>query len=94
MENVCNGVMINFLEHVEVKLNLNYSRRGDLEIKLTSPSGTETNLTHYRPSDSFFKQKVLQNWVVMTLHLWGETAKGEWKLTIKNSQTQNANKGW
>ena len=85
--------MINFLEHVEVKLNLNYSRRGDLEIKLTSPSGTETNLTHYRPSDSFFKQKVLQNWVVMTLHLWGETVKGEWKLTIKNSQTQNANNG-
>ena len=85
--------MINFLEHVEVKLNLNYSRRGDLEIKLTSPSGTETNLTHYRPSDSFFKQNVLQNWVVMTLHLWGETVKGEWKLTIKNSQTQNANNG-
>ena len=85
--------MINFLEYVEVKLNLNYSRRGDLEIKLTSPSGTETNLTHYRPSDSFFKQKVLQNWVVMTLHLWGETVKGEWKLTIKNSQTQNANNG-
>ena len=85
--------MINFLEHVEVKLNLNYSRRGDLEIKLTSPSGTETNLTHYRPSDSFFKQKVLQNWVVMTLHLWGETGKGEWKLTIKNSQTHRANNG-
>lgn len=93
MERVCNGVMIHFLEHVEVKLNLNYTRRGDLEIKLTSPSGTETNLTHYRLSDSFFKLKELKNWVVMTLHLWGETAKGEWKLTIKNSQTQRANKG-
>ncbi|PFX25080.1 Proprotein convertase subtilisin/kexin type 5 [Stylophora pistillata] len=93
MESVCNGVMIKFLEHVEVKLNLNYTRRGDLEIKLTSPSGTETNLTHYRLSDSFFKLKELKNWVVMTLHLWGETAKGEWKLTIKNSQTQRANKG-
>ena len=89
----CGGVVINYLEHVEVKVNLNYSRRGDLLIKITSPNGTVSNLTHYRMSDSFFKLKDL-NWVLMTLHLWGETAVGEWKLSLENSQTKHYNKGW
>ena len=89
----CGGVVINYLEHVEVKLSLNYSRRGDLLIKITSPNGTVSNLTHYRKSDSFFKLKDL-NWVLMTLHLWGETAVEEWKLSLENSRTKHYNKGW
>ena len=89
----CGGVVINYLEHVEVQVNLNYSRRGDLLIKITSPKGTVSNLTHYRKSDSFFKLKDL-NWVLMTLHFWGETAVGEWKLSLENSQTQHQNEGW
>ena len=89
----CGGVVINYLEHVEVKVNLNYSRRGDLLIKITSPKGTVSNLTHYRKSDSFFQLKDL-NWVLMTLHLWGETAAGEWKLSLENSQPQHHNEGW
>lgn len=94
MENACKGSVINYLEHVEVKVNLNYSRRGDLEMKVSSPMGTVSNLTHFRYADSRFKNKVLKNWVVMTLHLWGETAKGKWTLTLKNSQTKRAHKGW
>jgi len=93
MSKNCGGVVINYLEHVEVKVNLNYSRRGDLVIKITSPEGTVSRLTHYRTSDSFFKLKDL-NWVLMTLHLWGETAVGEWKLSLENSQAQHQNEGW
>ena len=93
MSDECGGVVINYLEHVEVHVNLNYSRRGDLLIKITSPKGTVSNLTHYRLSDSFFKLKDL-NWVLMTLHLWGETAVGEWKLTFEDSQPQHQNEGW
>ena len=94
MENACKGSVINYLEHVEVKVNLNYSRRGDLEMKVSSPSGTVSNLTHFRYADSRLKNKELKNWVVMTLHLWGETAKGKWTLILKNSQIKRANKGW
>jgi len=93
MSDECGGVVINYLEHVEVKVNLNYSRRGDLVIKITSPKGTVSRLTHYRLSDSFFKLKDL-NWVLMTLHLWGETAVGEWKLSFQDSQPQHQNEGW
>ncbi len=93
MSEYCGGDVVNYLEHVEVKVNLNYSRRGDLLIKITSPGGTVSSLTHYRKSDSFFKLKDLKNWTLMTLHLWGETAVGEWKLTLKNSQPQHAHEG-
>lgn len=34
---------INFLEHVEVLTNINYTRRGVLEVYLTSPSGKILN---------------------------------------------------
>ncbi len=86
------GDKINFLEHVEVAVNLNYSRRGDLLIKLTSPQGTVSNLTKYRMYDSSFGAKDL-NFVLMSLHFWGENAVGVWKLTLQNTQLYNINTG-
>jgi len=83
---------INFLEHVEVSVKLNYTRRGDLLIKLVSPQGTVSNLTHYRKRDSFYRLKDL-DWVLMTLHHWGENATGLWKLTLHNSQLNHINTG-
>jgi len=87
----CDGE-INFLEHIEVAVNLNYTRRGDLLIKLISPHETVSNLTYYRMYDSALGAKDL-NWVLMTLHHWGESAMGTWKLTLENSQLRNVNTG-
>ncbi|XP_044233888.1 proprotein convertase subtilisin/kexin type 4 isoform X4 [Ursus arctos] len=39
---------IRSLEHVQVRLSLSYSRRGDLEISLTSPMGTRSTLVAIR----------------------------------------------
>lgn len=39
---------IRSLEHVQVQLWLSYSRRGDLEISLTSPLGTRSTLVAIR----------------------------------------------
>ena len=86
------GSKINFLEHVEVAVNLNYTRRGDLLIKLISPQGTSSNLTHYRMVDSAGGATDL-NWVLMSLHYWGESAIGSWRLTLQNSQLHNHNTG-
>ena len=83
---------INYLEHVEVSVNLNYTLRGELLIKLKSPQGTVSNLTHYRIADAAFGAKDL-NWVLMTLHHWGENATGPWKLTMENSHPDHANTG-
>ena len=84
---------IKYLEHVVVRVNLNYTRRGDLLIKLLSPQGTVSNLTHYRHSDSFFKLKELKNWDLMTLHHWGEDATGMWYLILENSRQDHVNTG-
>lgn len=86
------GSKINFLEHVEVAVNLNYTRRGDLLVKLISPQGTWSNLTHFRMVDSASGATDL-NWVLMSLHYWGESAIGPWKLTLQNSQLHNHNTG-
>lgn len=40
--------LIRSLEHVQVQLSLSYSRRGDLEISLTSPMGTRSTLVAIR----------------------------------------------
>ena len=90
-EDYC-GDKINFLEHVEVSVNLNYTLRGELLIKLISPEGTVSNLTHYRKADAAFGAKDL-NWVLMTLHNWGETAIGSWTLTMESSHPDHANTG-
>ncbi|XP_044177630.1 proprotein convertase subtilisin/kexin type 4-like isoform X4 [Acropora millepora] len=85
----CGGDRINYLEHVEVGVNLDYTRRGELLIKLISPQGTVSNLTHYRWLDS---QRDL-NWVMMSLHYWGENATGPWRLTLENSNPAHNNRG-
>ena len=89
----CSETKINYLEHVQVRVNLNYSRRGDLEMNLTSPSGTTSRLTHYRRKDNAPDATNLTNWTILTLHHWGENPSGVWKLTLKNSQVEHMNTG-
>ena len=89
--NSCNEP-IDYLEHVEVSVNLTYTLRGELLIKLISPQGTVSNLTHYRKADAAFGAKDL-NWVLMTLHHWGENAIGLWKLTLESSHPDHNNEG-
>lgn len=81
------------MEHVEVSVNLTYTLRGELLIKLISPQGTVSNLTHYRKADAAFGAKDL-NWVLMTLHHWGENAIGLWKLTLESSHPDHNNEGY
>lgn len=88
---VC-GDVINHLEHVEVSVNLTYTLRGELLIRLMSPQGTVSNLTHYRMIDSSLGFTDL-NWVLMTLHHWGESAPGIWRLTLENSKPSHHNTG-
>lgn len=38
----CKGV--NYLEHVQAKISLSSTRRGDIQIYLTSPAGTKVTL--------------------------------------------------
>ncbi|KXJ14581.1 Furin-like protease 1, isoform 1-CRR [Exaiptasia diaphana] len=75
---------ITHLEHVQVKVNLRFDRRGDLGLELKAPSGTSSPLTRRRKIDNLTGFKNLTNWNITTLFNWGENPVGEWKLIIKN----------
>ncbi len=73
---------LSYLEHVQVKVNLTAYKRGDIEIRLTSPAGTTSTLLAVRPMDN--SRMGFANWPFMTVHCWGERPTGHWKLTVIN----------
>ena len=78
------------VEHVTVTVNINHTARGNLEITLTSPSGTVSRLAevHADSGDNF------PNWTFMTVRNWGENAAGSWRLKITDeSGTSNTTGG-
>ncbi|XP_035311853.1 proprotein convertase subtilisin/kexin type 4 isoform X1 [Cricetulus griseus] len=74
--------LIRSLEHVQVQLSLSYSRRGDLEIALTSPMGTRSTLVAIRPLD--ISGQGYNNWIFMSTHYWDEDPQGLWTLGLEN----------
>ncbi|XP_034064301.1 proprotein convertase subtilisin/kexin type 6 [Gymnodraco acuticeps] len=80
---------VGHLEHVVVKILIVHPRRGDLEIKLISPSGTRTQLLAKRLYDS--SNEGFRNWEFMTVHFWGERAEGTWTLEIVDSPSKLRN---
>lgn len=65
------------VETVQLTVNITHAFRGDLEIVLTSPSGTSSVLAwpHEDGVDNF-------NWTFSTVRNWGENAAGNWTLAI------------
>uniref|UniRef100_A0A2A4JU34 furin n=1 Tax=Heliothis virescens TaxID=7102 RepID=A0A2A4JU34_HELVI len=76
----CPGV--NYLEHVQARVSLSAARRGDLRIVLTSPAGTKVTLLAPRPHDS--SRAGFNSWPFMSVHMWGESPLGFWRLEVTN----------
>ncbi|HBB34618.1 MAG TPA: hypothetical protein DC064_23245, partial [Cyanobacteria bacterium UBA9273] len=70
------------VESVEVLFDSKHDFRGDLEIVLTSPDGTESVLA----APNGIKGKDFDNWVFTSVRNWGESSVGEWKLSVKDWQ--------
>ncbi|XP_064474546.1 furin-like protease 1, isoforms 1/1-X/2 isoform X2 [Ornithodoros turicata] len=77
-----NCLNVKFLEHVQAKVTLSATRRGDLHIYLTSPAGTRSTLLAQRALDN--SRSGFQAWPFMTVHSWGESPNGIWKLQVHN----------
>lgn len=73
---------IQYLEHVQVKITLRYSRRGDVQLYLVSPNGTRSTLLQKRKND--YQDGEFKDWPFMTVHFWGEQPMGTWRLEIQN----------
>ncbi|XKL62601.1 hypothetical protein PGB90_002434 [Kerria lacca] len=80
----CNGVPteINYVEQVQIKISFTYNKRGDVQVKLKSPSGSEIHLLEPRPND--YGQELLE-WTFNSLHAWGEKPDGSWIVTVYDS---------
>lgn len=71
-----------YLEHVQAKVTVSSAQRGEIEIRLTSPSGTVSKLLSKRPKD--IDVAGFHVWPFMSVHFWGEMANGTWKLTVNS----------
>ena len=70
------------LEHVEIVLNATHTYRGQLEITLTSPSGTKSVLAepHSDPGENY------SSWKFMSVRHWDENIQGQWTLSVTDNQ--------
>lgn len=83
------------VEHAVVTVDIAHGARGQLEIKLRSPSGVESVLAPVRKAD---KGRDYLSWSFMTVQFWGESANaatGMWTVTVTDrikGQTGSVNK--
>uniref|UniRef100_A0A8D1M0U9 Neuroendocrine convertase 1 n=1 Tax=Sus scrofa TaxID=9823 RepID=A0A8D1M0U9_PIG len=75
---------IKSLEHVQFEATIEYSRRGDLHVTLTSAAGTGTVLLAERERDT--SPNGFKNWDFMSVHTWGENPIGTWTLRITDME--------
>ena len=78
----CDG-RIMFLEHVQSVITIQAEKRGDISLKLKSPSGTVTTLLTARKYDR--STKGFNKWPFLNVHTWGENPAGIWELIVKNN---------
>ena len=71
------------IESVEIRFNATHSYRGDLEILLTSPSGSTSVLATLR--DDWHQN--YNNWTFSSRLHWGELSQGNWILTVTDRFT-------
>ncbi|CAL2027284.1 unnamed protein product [Caenorhabditis brenneri] len=79
---------VSYVEHVQAIVTLKAPKRGDLQIYLTSPSGTKSTLLTKRARDT--SRSGFTDWAFMTTHNWGEQAAGLWILEIDNDGWDDA----
>lgn len=85
------GTPIIQLEHVQLYIKLEHSRRGDVQIFLISPSKTESQMLSTRQNDN---SKDGIDFTFMTVHNWGENPAGNWTVKVcDNRKSMSGNKG-
>ncbi|XP_073960255.1 neuroendocrine convertase 1-like isoform X2 [Choristoneura fumiferana] len=81
-----NNCVVNYVEHVELIVNIRYSRRGALEVYLVSPRGTKVQLLSARPEDT--SDAGFSNWPLVSVATWGESPKGIWTAVFLDNTNQ------
>ena len=70
----------NFIEAVQIKVNVTHRCTGALQIELTSPGGTKSVLKN--AYDAFGGDRNLTNWVILSNAFYGESKAGDWTIKV------------
>jgi subtilisin-like proprotein convertase family protein/rhodanese-related sulfurtransferase len=73
------------VEWIEVAFHATHSYRGDLQVILVSPDGTESVLAEQRLEDD---GDDYENWRFTSARHWDESARGNWTLIVKDLNGQ------
>ncbi|SDA08049.1 BZ3501_MvSof-1269-A2-R1_Chr8-1g09486 [Microbotryum saponariae] len=76
-------------EHVTVTVHVEHTKRGNVEIELTSPKGMKSVLARPRRFDD--AQTGYPGWVFMSVKHWDEDPVGTWTIRVRDRQDDAAN---
>ncbi|KAJ8454944.1 hypothetical protein ONZ45_g19110 [Pleurotus djamor] len=83
------------LEHINVKVWISHTKRGDVEVEIVSPKGIKSVLAGARYGDMV--DTGFPGWVFMTVKHWGEDPVGDWTIRVSDQKTPKENgtfHGW
>ncbi|KAG9294682.1 hypothetical protein G9A89_008161 [Geosiphon pyriformis] len=75
------------LEHITVIINIDHTRRGDIEVDLISPKLVRSKLAAPRRFDSH--RAGLSDWTLMTVKHWDESPIGGWTIQVRDRNNPN-----
>ncbi|KAF9553658.1 hypothetical protein CPC08DRAFT_822168 [Agrocybe pediades] len=77
------------LEHIDVRIWVRHTKRGDVKVELVSPNGIKSLLAGGRQYDE--ATTGFPGWRLMTIKHWGENPVGDWTLRVSDKQTPGHN---
>jgi subtilisin-like proprotein convertase family protein len=72
---------LGYIESMELIIDVTHTWRGDVQIEVISPSGTESVLMQQRPNDSFDNYESV---LFTSVHFWGEDPNGTWTVNVSD----------
>ncbi|KAF8891200.1 peptidase S8/S53 domain-containing protein [Infundibulicybe gibba] len=70
------------LEHINIKVWIDHTRRGDVEVEIVSPKGIKSVLAAKRPGDA--AASGYPGWMFMSVKHWGEDPVGDWTIKVSD----------
>lgn len=75
------------IEHVLLSLRVTHPRRGDLDIRVTAPSGTSS--TVFLPHAVDTNANIALSFPFLSVRHWGENLQGNWTVTVSDRTAAN-----